>query len=159
MSAIEASSVGVKTMADGTLRITLDIEPRFAKDAFGLFGSPGTPVALAALKTAAQQEAAKPKGGELAKLAGQWCQNAQFIEFIRPIYDKAMGGTGRNWGDVTPDDFDGGASEYARHCICVLCGVNSRAELDHDRMAATRFHTLIRQPFADYLKQTAAQPA
>ena len=35
MSAIPASSVSLKTMADGTLRISFDIEPIHAQDALG----------------------------------------------------------------------------------------------------------------------------
>lgn len=49
-SVIEGSSVRVQTTSDGTLRILIDIEPRDAQTAFRLFGSPGTAVALAALK-------------------------------------------------------------------------------------------------------------
>jgi hypothetical protein len=47
------------------LRITVEFDPRFAKEAFALFGSRGTPLAVAALTQAAtvahaQSEAAKP---------------------------------------------------------------------------------------------------
>lgn len=38
---------GAKTLADGTLRITVEIPPGEANDAFALFGRPGVPVALA----------------------------------------------------------------------------------------------------------------
>ena len=76
MSAIPASSVSLKTMADGTLRISFDIEPIHAQDAFKLFAAPGTQAAIAALKagTYLEHPAApkKPKGGELARLAGIW---------------------------------------------------------------------------------------
>jgi len=50
MTIIEAASVNVKTLADGTLRVSMDVEPRHAQAAFALFGAPGTPMALAALK-------------------------------------------------------------------------------------------------------------
>lgn len=46
-AAVMASTGQVRTMADGSLRISIEIEPRHAKDAFALFGAPGTPVALA----------------------------------------------------------------------------------------------------------------
>lgn len=96
------------------------------------------------------------KGGELAKLAGQWCRLPEFVEFIRPIYDRAMGGDGTGYGDVSPRrGFGGDESAYARHCILVLCGIDSRAELDHDAEAAEKFHRLIRLPFADYLRAEA----
>lgn len=156
MTALEASSVRVRTMADGTLRAELDFEPRFAAAAFRLLGSPGHPLAVAALKiktdTAADD---KPKGGALARLAGQWCNDDKFCRWIRPVYSRHMGGNGHNWGDVTPDDFGGGTkgqAGYCRHAILVLCDITSRAELDHDSDAAARFHQLIREPFAEYLK-------
>ena len=54
---IEGASARISTLADGTLRVTVDIEPRDAQAAFRLFGTPGTAVALAALNSQAQQEA------------------------------------------------------------------------------------------------------
>lgn len=47
--AVSGSTTTIKTMADGTLRVSIDIEPRHAQAAFTLFGAPGTPVALARL--------------------------------------------------------------------------------------------------------------
>jgi hypothetical protein len=44
---IMASTVSTKTMADDTLRLTIDIDPRYANEAFALYGRRGTPVALA----------------------------------------------------------------------------------------------------------------
>jgi hypothetical protein len=50
MSVIEATFVKVAgTLADGTLRLVVDVEPRNAQAAFALFNSPGTAMALAAL--------------------------------------------------------------------------------------------------------------
>ena len=96
------------------------------------------------------------KGGELAKLAGQWCRLPEFVEFVRAIYDRAMGGDGSSYGDVSPrQDFGGDESAYARHCILVLCNIDSRAELDHNADAAEKFHRLIRLPFAEHLRAEA----
>tara|TARA_R110000868_G_scaffold376148_7_gene640965 strand:+ start:461 stop:649 length:189 start_codon:yes stop_codon:yes gene_type:complete len=50
MTAIQATTVNLKTMADGTLRISFDFEPIDARNAFSLFSSPGTTVAIAAIK-------------------------------------------------------------------------------------------------------------
>lgn len=47
---IEATSVNMKTLADGTLRITVEVEPYNALAAFALFRQPGTVMALAAIK-------------------------------------------------------------------------------------------------------------
>lgn len=48
--AIEATSVSIKTLVDGSLRLTVEIEPFRALAAFTLFRQPGTVMALAALK-------------------------------------------------------------------------------------------------------------
>ena len=48
-AAILASTNTVKTLADGSMRLTLTIEPRHAVEAFTLFGQPGIAVALAKL--------------------------------------------------------------------------------------------------------------
>jgi hypothetical protein len=69
------------------------------------------------------------KGGALAKLAGRWCQSPEF----------------REWADVADADE---AAEYIR----AMCGVESRAELDHNPEAAAAFHKYIRQPYADWLQ-------
>lgn len=147
MSVIAAASVGIKTMADGTLRITCDIEPVNAQAAFLLFGSPGTPMALAALKVghaaksgesaseqSAQQQSGterdKPKGGALAKLAGMWCADFMFRQWV---------GHETNRTDITEED----AADFVR----ARCGVKSRAALDSNEHAARRFQQLIREPF------------
>lgn len=152
MSAIQGATVRIQTLCDGTLRLTADVEPANAQAAFRLFGSPGTPIALARIKTVTEKstDATRPKGGALAKLAGQWCASAAFAEFIRPIYDRAMGGDGSGWGDVAPRDFNNDTALYARHCILVLCDINSRRELDHNAAAAAKFHNLIRQPWIEH---------
>lgn len=47
---IEATSVSMKTLVDGTLRLTVEIEPNNALSAFALFRAPGTVMALAAIQ-------------------------------------------------------------------------------------------------------------
>lgn len=59
MTALQGFSAGVKDMADGSLRITIEFDPRFAKDAFSLFGSRGTPIAVAALTSGASVAASQ----------------------------------------------------------------------------------------------------
>lgn len=53
---IEGATARISTLVDGTLRVVVDIEPRDAQAAFRLFGTPGTAVALAALKPAGEVE-------------------------------------------------------------------------------------------------------
>lgn len=145
MSIIEAASVGIKTMSDGTLRITCDIEPGNAQAAFALFGSPGTPMALAALKVghAIPKDEQKPiseqtnspqKGGTLAQSAGIICG-----EFAFKNYALHKGYTG-------PE----GPADLIRN----FCGVISRAELDHQPTAAARFARLM-EKYRDWQKQPA----
>lgn len=137
MSAIPCSSVSLKTMADGTLRISFDIEPANAQDAFRLFAAPGTPAAIAALQVgyaAAGEPSVKesltpetPKGGALAKLAGMWCADKTF----------------QSWLGVADED----SENRATLSLYELCDIRSRRELDHDPAAAERFNRLIRGPY------------
>lgn len=131
MTAIAASFVRAQTMADGTLRLIVDIEPRDAVAAFGLFGQPGTALALAAIKPGAQPEPEpeKPKGGHLAVLAGRWCASPFFWKFL----------DGNGWPTSNASD----AANHVRN----YCGVDSRAELDHNAKAASVFHADIRLPY------------
>jgi len=156
MSAIPASTVNLKTMSDGTLRISFDIEPAHAKDAFGLFAAPGTPVGIAALRVgyAAVPAPEKPKGGALARLAGQWCKEPRFQEWIRAVYDRRMGGNGSGTGDIDPDEMT--PEQLARHAILVMCLLQeSRSELDSDPRGADLFQKLIRTPYMEF---TATPP-
>ena len=140
MSAIPCSSVSMRTMADGTLRLSIDIEPANAQDAFRLFAAPGTPAAIAALQVgyaAAGEPSVKesltpetPKGGALAKLAGMWCADKTF----------------QAWLETDPDNAAPNESG-ATLCLYELCDIRSRRELDHDPAAAERFNRLIRGPY------------
>lgn len=67
----------------------------------------------------------KLKGGELAKLAGIFCDNPTF------------------------QDWCGASSiQEAAEWVRKTCGVQSRAALDHSEEAAKRFHGLVRIPFS-----------
>lgn len=145
MSAIPCSSVSLKTMSDGTLRISFDIEPRHAQDAFRLFAAPGTPAAIAALQVGyaaapniksypEKDISEKPKGGPLAKLAGMWCNDPDFWA----------------WLETDPDNACHSAHGAAA-CLYAICEIESRAELDHDPVAAEKFHRLIRGPFMKHM--------
>lgn len=137
MSVIEASSAGVKDMADGSLRITFEFDPRHAAEAFALFGPRGRAVAVAALKDgsgAITSEKNKPaedktKGGEWAKLAGMWCNDPDFWD----------------WCQVTSES---AAVEMVRN----YAGIKSRAELDNDPDALERFNKNIRRPFVRWMQ-------
>jgi hypothetical protein len=123
-------------MADGTLRLTVDIEPRHSQAAFALFGAPGTPMALAAIKCATAEPAEKPKGGKLARDVAMMCANPAFHRWAQEHFT-------REWGDAPGDT----PTAWAASVVRAVCGIESRAELDSDEAAAKRFHALIRRPF------------
>jgi hypothetical protein len=141
-------------MSDGTLRLTVDISPIHAQDAFVLFGMPDVPMAIARLTQEAAKQSAqdeminhigeanemvddKQKGGQLARLAGMWCQDINFSDWLK------IAGWNDQW-DSSPD--------IAKFCIYRICEVQSRAELDNNPEAAEKFHRLIRIPYMEYLK-------
>lgn len=139
MSVIEAAAVSVKTMADNTLRLTVDIEPRHAKAAFALFGERGTALALAALKAGQpleqepQPEPASIKGGELSKWAALRCQDPEFRVWLR------------DQGPTVRQDWN--TTDGAAETIRTICHITSRAELDNNKAAAAIFNERIRRPW------------
>lgn len=146
---IEAATVTVKTMADNTLRLTVDIEPGSAQQAFALFGTRGSPVVIARLTpqaatasaraatisadTVSTPEPQKPKGGDLSRLAGMWCESREFRDWLCQEF-------GIN--DISPAE--------AANFIRSECDITSRADLDHDPQAAETFHTMFRKPFLEW---------
>jgi hypothetical protein len=75
----------------------------------------------------------RPKGGELAKLAGQWSGEDAFREWVETI-------------QANPCHDAAGAAAFIR----AVCGVESRAMLDHDAVARAKFNEHIRKPYARY---------
>lgn len=144
LSAVAGSTTTVKTLADGTFRIQIDVEPRFAQQAFALFGSPGTPVALARITNAAaveqdRKEQAEPekKGGPLAKLAGMLGDDPEFWKFL----------THRHSLEEACESADAAAQ-----IIREVCEIESRADLDWDDDAASHFQLQIRRPWLKWRK-------
>lgn len=127
MEAISGTRRAMKEMADGTIRVQVDIDPACRAQFLSMFPNIDMPVAIAPLVADFEQRKPeeKPKGGELAKLSGMLCQQPEFWRFA----------------DVTDANE---AAAWIRH----VCGVTSRSELDHNPEAASRFHTEIRKPFA-----------
>ena len=155
MSAIPASSVSMKTMADGTLRISFDVEPSHAQDAFKLFAAPGTQVAIAALKDGSFLEQSapilpnstelKPRAqlGDACYRTVLWCNEPSFWDFLNSC--PLRYGLRVALGPAT-------AADKVRD----ICNVKSRKELDTDPEANLIWHREIRQPYADYLKRLEA---
>jgi hypothetical protein len=145
MSVIEASSVGVRTMVDGTLRLTVDIEPRHAQAAFALFGAPGVPMALAALKVGQPEpvpemfKAPTPKGGTgpICLWLAMRCRDpafrawlTDFGDFNAPLTEETCAQVVRDW-----------------------CQVGSRSEIDGNTKAEALFERHIRKPWLAHTKQ------
>lgn len=121
-------------MSDGTLRAELDFEPAHAVAAFRLLGSPGQPVAVAALKTKAQQEADdKPKGGVWSQWLAIRCGETEFQDWLAAQWPSLWAARG----------------DPAEVVRCV-CEVASRAEIDNDPEAQARFQERIRGPWAKH---------
>jgi hypothetical protein len=136
MSIIEATSGTYRSRVDGTIVLSVEIEPRYAAQALALIGAHGTPIAIAALKAGygaagseLQPESGKEKIGALCKLAVQWCKDPQF----------------QIWADVQSEE---GAKNY----ILAMCEIESRKELDFNVHSFELFDAEIRQPYMQYLK-------
>ncbi len=110
-------------------------------------------------KPAAARKAAPVKRhGPLCQWAVERCGEPVFQSWLRPQYDRVMGGNGSGWGDVHPDvHFRGNHAEYAAHCLKVLCEVESRKEFDSDPVAGERFKALVMRPYAAWLKVNGVQ--
>lgn len=116
--------------------------------------SAAEPKAVSAEKVAEKVAEKKPPLGPRAKLAVQLCTTPEFQDWIRPHYDRVMGGNGSSWGDVVPEDFTDAKTEkqkreaWAAHVVKVFCGcTESRRELDDDPDCARLFEERIRRPW------------
>lgn len=143
---IEAASGQCRTMADGTLRIWFDVEPRHAADAFRLFSAPGTPAVLGRLQVPAESPAPAPapaqqreRMGPLCELAVMLCKTPEFQDWAS--HQHAAGGGQSRFNNM---------ADEARGVILALCGVTSRKHLDTSREAAARFHQLVRLPYLQW---------
>lgn len=136
----------IRTLVDGSMVIQIEIEPRHRQDAFSLFGTPGTPVALARITpAAAQRQASKEfepalKGGALCKLAAMWCQEEEFHRFLTSTM---------KWANGYEEPI---TSVIAANIIRETCGVASRADLDHNETAAHIFHRDFRLPYQRWMQ-------
>lgn len=129
----------MKELVDGTLRVQIDIDPEHRRDFLRLFPEIDTRVALAPLKPeAAPKPDDAPKGGELAKLAGILCNDIGFQVWVEDQFAAEVPAT------VTLAEDD---AERAATIVRHVCGIASRAELDHKAAAAAIFHERIRKPW------------
>lgn len=146
MDAISGRVTKIRTMSNGSPRIEIELDCSLA-DAAALFDV-GAEAALARLAAKPVQEPEptnlqkawsnhieremRPKGGPLAELAGQWCKSELFWRFLGSL----------GWDCKSDED--------ARQIVLKICGIESRAELDHDTQAELTFHLAIRKPFMQW---------
>lgn len=148
MSVIEATSGTYRSRVDGTLVLQVEIEPRHASAALALFGMPGQPMALAALKTGQGITPPEKTPPEPAKHgpACMWlvmrCQEAEFREWLADEIAREVGD-------------EASAVKVVRE----LCGVASRAAIDGNAEAESRFDSLIRKPYVRHMKLKQRSPA
>lgn len=166
--AVRGTRRSMKELVDGTIRVQIDIDPPYRKAFLQHFGEIDMPVAIALLtpastlpsdsqwtpeqlaeaaaEGAAPLEIPKLKGGELSRLAGIWCLDERFQNWLQTFYMIA-------WTDAgAHEELD---EERAAHVVRWLCGVTSRADLDHNTEAKALFDELFRIPYSQYLKENA----
>ena len=153
MSALLGTFVSIKTMADGSPRITLDLQCTLA-EAAALGLAPGAAFGIARItgestvdhhhetvggigmprdsepKTPDSTTVVKP--GQLCVMACTFCADPLF------------------WKWISKSQYACRTEAHAKEWVMGVCGVESRKEIDADKIAATRFHTLIREPFMDW---------
>jgi hypothetical protein len=139
MSAILATSGAIRTLVDGTLRISFDVEPKDAADAFAMFGKPGSPAALARItnqaavehdRKAQAQPPAEPlerKPLSLASKVALVCNEMSFKQFLS---SGPFAKRWKHWRDESSRwDKPAGLSDVAALVVRDLCGVSSRSEI------------------------------
>lgn len=133
----------MKEMADGTIRVQVDIDPACRGSFLALFPNIDMPVALAPLVADFEQRAPepeqKPKGGELARMAGMFTRDFAFHDWLAHT-DEDMPGDWTKWQAAE-------WATYADSFIKAQCGISSKVELDHNGTAAASFHERVRKPF------------
>lgn len=137
--AIMGTFVNIKTMADGTPRLVLDLQCGLSEvAAMGLI--PGVPFAIAriskeaagrpAVAPVSQPESPKDRPGHLCIMACTFCADKTFWKWMERHFN----------ADCESED-------QAADLIYDLCEITSRKQLDTDPNAAERFHNVIRRPF------------
>lgn len=95
----------------------------------------------------------QPKGGALAQLAGMWCRNIVFQEWLKANFQAEQRMASEALAE--PD-----AYELARETVLVITHLPRLSWLDANGCEGevANFHQLIREPFAAYLSTRNAAP-
>ncbi|MEQ4541177.1 MAG: hypothetical protein ABN479_19790 [Billgrantia sp.] len=81
----------------------------------------------------------QPKGGRLARQAAMLCQDPAFRLYLDRRRRHKLGMTETALPDGTHNEQD------ARDWLCAACGIQSRAELDHDGRAVGVYKRIVRR--------------
>ncbi len=126
MTAISATRRQMKEMADGTIRVQVDIDPAFRAAFLQAFPSIDMPIALAPLvRDFERKQEPKAKGGAGSQWLAMRCTDEAFWDFLGRI------------ASVTPKS-EAEAAAVVRDYLQVA----SRAEVDTDPDAKARFDEL-----------------
>ena len=125
--AIQGSSSKASTMADGSLRLQIDIMPNDAQQAFKMFGTPGSAIALARLTDEIAVDNERPGKPEKG-LYGEWARSLVASGFFRA--PKIWEGIGTDkefleWVKMQKSAVSGEFSEFhdTGECFCVAAHV------------------------------------
>ena len=133
MSAIPFVRRTANERVDGTLTVKIDIDPMYKLQFLQMFPEIGAAGALAALAQGVNIEPQEPepkqKPGQLCVMACTFCADPDFHAWVDQFYRDCK----------TEAD--------AKKWMLTTCGVTSRKHIDTDKMAAIRFHTVVREPF------------
>lgn len=81
-------------------------------------------------------ESQPPRGGTIARKAAMLCQDPAFRLYLDRRRRYKQGLNEAQLPDGTHSEQD------ARDWLCAACGIESRAELDHDHVAAATFRRI-----------------
>ena len=149
--AIEASTVRCTTLSDGTLRLSVDIEPAMAQAAFALFGTPGRAVALAALRDGRAAVAPAPAVTPAEQGRARSTAQIERWDSLGTLTKAAIsiGGAPEFWAWARVTN-SSDAADFIKRC----CGVQSRKELDSNPVAARIFRSSILEPYRRHMTET-----
>lgn len=149
-TAISGTRRAIRELADGTIRVQIDVDPQFRREFLALFPEINMPIAIAPLqRDFDNEEKARAKGGELAKLAGRLCQNRDFQSYL-------AGKHGVTWVEASNKLCNGGYQDHAELSEAIaaeslrqILGIRSRAEIDSSDEASYVFQN-IRKAFLEF---------
>jgi hypothetical protein len=148
MDAISGAAVTLRTLVDGSVRLTVDFEPKDRQSVMAQFGLPGQPLAVVALQVGHAAVASKPPAatyrdfGPICREAIDLCGNKQFQLYVGHVIKVEMA-----------------TVEQCRRLILSQCSVESRKELDTAEGARDLFIGHIRTPFQAWLRKQSENPA